>query len=68
MRAALDATAAAGEPPGVSLLARRAGVSRRFIYEHPELRAKIAHQAAQAAGQYAGAVTGSAAVTTATSG
>jgi hypothetical protein len=65
VRAALDAMAAAGEPPGVSLLARRAGVSRRFIYDHPELRAEIAHQAAQVAGQPAGAVTGSAAVTTA---
>lgn len=40
VRAALDAMAAAGEPPGISLLARRARVSRRFIYDHPELRAK----------------------------
>ncbi len=31
VRAALEAMAAAGEPPGVSLLARRAGVSRRFV-------------------------------------
>jgi hypothetical protein len=65
VRAALQALAAAGQPPGISLLARRAGVSRRFIYDHPELRAEIAHQAAQAASQHAGAVTASAAVTTA---
>jgi len=65
VRAALDALAAAGEPPGISLLARRAGVSRRFIYDHPELRAEITHQAAQVAGRHAGAVTASAAVTAA---
>ena len=52
VRAALDAMAAAGEPPGVSLLARRAAVSRRFIYDHPELRAEIAHHAAQVVGQH----------------
>ena len=63
--AALDAMAAAGEPPGISRLARRARVSRRFIYDHPELRAQIAHRAAQVAGQHAGAVTASATVTTA---
>jgi hypothetical protein len=63
--AALDAMAAAGEPPGISQLARRARVSRRFIYDHPELRAQIAHQAAQVVGQHAGAVTASAAVTAA---
>jgi len=63
--AALDAMAAAGEPPGISQLARRARVSRRFVYDHPELRAEIAHRAAQVAGQHAGAVTASAAVTAA---
>ena len=65
VRAALQAMAAAGEPPGISLLARQARVSRRFIYDHPELRAEIAHQAAQVASQHAGAVTASAAVTAA---
>ena len=55
VRAALDAMAA-GEPPGVSQLARRARVSRRFIYDHPELRAEIAHRARQVAGQCAGVV------------
>jgi hypothetical protein len=58
VRAALDAMAA-GEPPGVSQLARRARVSRRFIYDHPELRAEIAHRATQVAGQCAGVVTAS---------
>jgi hypothetical protein len=63
--AALDAMTAAAEPPGISQLARRARVSRRFIYDHPELRAQIAHRTAQITGQYATAVTGSAAVTAA---
>jgi len=65
VRAALGAMAADGEPPGVSRLARRARVSRRFIYGHPELRVEIAHRAAQVAGRHAGVVTASAAVTTA---
>ncbi len=39
--------------PGVSLPVRRAAVSRSFIYDHPELRAKIAHRAAQVADQNA---------------
>ena len=56
VRAALQAMAAAGEPPGISQLARRAQVSRRFIYDHPELRAEIAHGARQVAGQCAGVV------------
>jgi hypothetical protein len=55
VRAALDAMAA-GEPPGVSQLAM---VSRRFIYDHLELRAEIAHRATQVAGQCAGVVTAS---------
>jgi Family of unknown function (DUF6262) len=65
VRAALEAMAAAGEPPGISQLARRARVSRRFIYDHPELRAQIAHRAAQVAGRHAGTVAASTAVTAA---
>ena len=38
--AALDATLGTGEPLTIAALARRAGVSRRFIYDHPELRAE----------------------------
>lgn len=63
--AALDAMVAAGEPPGVSLLARRARVSRRFVYDHPELRAEVARRAAQVADHQASAVTASARATTA---
>lgn len=66
VRATLEAMTAAGEPPGISRLARRARVSRRFIYDHPDLRAEITHRAAQIASQHhAGTVTTSAAVTTA---
>ena len=65
VRATLEAMTAAGEPPGISQLARRARVSRRFIYDHPDLRAEITHRAAQIASQHAGMVTTSAAVTTA---
>jgi hypothetical protein len=39
--AAVDVIVAAGEPPGISLLAGRASVSRRFVYDHPELRAEV---------------------------
>jgi regulator of replication initiation timing len=63
--AALEAMVSTGEPPGVSLLARRAGVSRRFVYDHPDLRAEITRRAARIADQQAGAVTASARTTTA---
>ena len=63
--ATLQAMVAAGEPPGVSVLARRAQVSRRFVYDHPELRAELARQAAQVADHHAGPVTASARATTA---
>jgi hypothetical protein len=68
--ATLEAMVAAGEPPGVSVLARRAGVSRRFIYDHPEydhpeLRAELARRAAQVAGHHARTVSASARATTA---
>jgi hypothetical protein len=62
VRAALEAMVAIGDPPGVSTLARRAGVSRRFIYDHPELRAEVAQRASQVADQHAGAVGASARV------
>ena len=54
--ATLDAMVAAGEPPIVSVLARRAGVSRRFVYDHPELRAEVARRASQVADRQAGAI------------
>ena len=43
--AALDATLGTGEPLTIAALARRAGVSRRFIYDHPELRAEAGRAA-----------------------
>jgi len=55
VRAALAAAIDAGEPLTIAALARRAGVSRRFIYDHPELRAEAEHRAAQAAERRAAA-------------
>jgi chromosome segregation ATPase len=49
--AAVDARLAAGHELSVAALARHAGVSRKFIYAHPDLRLQIeqrAHQAAKA--------------------
>ena len=63
--AALEAMVAVGEPPGVSAVARRASVSRRFVYDHPELRAELARRAAQVADHHAGSVSASARATTA---
>jgi chromosome segregation ATPase len=63
--AALDAMVTAGEPPQISLLARRAKVSRRFIYDHPEIRAEANRRSAQVADRQAGAITASARVTAA---
>lgn len=45
--AAVDAHLAA-EDLSVAALARRAGVSRKFIYSHPDLRARIEQRAEQA--------------------
>ena len=63
--AALDATISAGEPLTIAALARRAGVSRRFVYDHPELRAEAERRSAQAADRRAGAITAGAQVTAA---
>lgn len=47
VRGALDAMAKAGDAVTISALARRARVSRQFLYRHPELRAEaLRHQAA----------------------
>ena len=43
--AAVDALAASGRALSVAAIARHAGVSRKFIYTHPELRAQIEHRA-----------------------
>jgi chromosome segregation ATPase len=46
--AAVDALAAAGREIGIAAIARHAGVSRKFIYTHPDLRAQIEQRAQQA--------------------
>jgi chromosome segregation ATPase len=46
--AAVDAHLAAGHDLSVAALARHAGVSRKFIYAHPDLRARIEQRAEQA--------------------
>ena len=46
---AADALAAAGRELSVAAIARHAGVSRKFIYAHPELRAQIQQRARQSA-------------------
>jgi chromosome segregation ATPase len=46
--AAVDAHLAAGRDLSVAALARHAGVSRKFIYAHPDLRARIEQRAEQA--------------------
>lgn len=53
--AALDAALGTGEPFTIAALARRAGVSRRFIYDHLELRAEAERRSAQAADRRAAA-------------
>lgn len=63
--AALDAMVLAEEAPTVASLARKAGVSRRFVYDHHELRAEIERRAAEVSDRYSGAVTAGARVTAA---
>ena len=49
VRAALAALAASGRAATIAQVAREAGVSRKFIYSHGELRAEIEHRALKAA-------------------
>ena len=65
MPAALNAALDADEPLTIAALARRAGVSRRFIYDHPELRTEAERRSAETAGRNARAATTSARVTVA---
>ncbi|HET7488266.1 MAG TPA: DUF6262 family protein [Acidimicrobiales bacterium] len=51
--AALDAMVSAGEPLQVTGVARRAAVSRRFVYDHPELRAEIARRSVEVTDRFA---------------
>jgi chromosome segregation ATPase len=46
--AAVDAHAATGQQLSIAAIARHAGVSRKFIYTHPDLRARIEQRARQA--------------------
>ena len=46
--AATQARLAAGDELTIAAIARHAGVSRKFIYAHPDLRAQIEHRALQA--------------------
>jgi chromosome segregation ATPase len=48
--AAVDARLAAGQELSLAGLARQAGVSRKFIYAHPDLRAQIEQRAQQSIG------------------
>lgn len=54
VRAALEATTVAGGSFSVSAIARTAGVSRRFVYDHPELRAEIELKAAESVERFSG--------------
>jgi hypothetical protein len=48
--AALEAVARRGQVPNVTGVARQAGVGRKFIYDHPDLRALIELRAVEAVG------------------
>jgi hypothetical protein len=56
---------ASGAALTVADLARRAKVSRRFIYDHPELRSDAEHQAATSAARHSRSVSAQTAVTVA---
>jgi len=63
--AALDSLVGASKPLAVARVARMAGVSRRFLYDHPELRAEVERRCAELAQQRARSTAGNARVTTA---
>lgn len=46
--AAADAAVERGGPLSIAVIARAAGVGRKFVYDHPDLRAMIELKAAQA--------------------
>jgi len=54
-----------GETTTIVGLAKRAGVSPRFVYNHPDLRAEIERRSAEIGDQIAGRVVASARVTSA---
>lgn len=61
--AALDAMVIAGEALQVAQVARRSAVSRRFVYDHPELRAEIERRSVEVADRFASTITAAARVT-----
>jgi len=61
--AAIDATLERGGPLSIASIARTAGVGRKFIYDHPDLRAQIELKAAQATHREANDLIASARVT-----
>ena len=65
VRAAINDLANSGTALNVAALARRAKVSRRFIYDHPELRAEAEQQAVLGTARDSAAVSVQTSVTTA---
>jgi len=61
--AAVDAELHRGRYPSIAGVARRAGVGRKFIYDHPDLKADIELKLAQATSRLAGDMVASARVT-----
>src|SRR3974390_1262645 len=61
--AAADAQLEAGRHPTIAGIARQAGVGRKFIYDHPGLRAGIELKAAQSTSRQASDTVASAPVT-----
>lgn len=61
--AATDALLEAGRHPSIASIARQAGVGRKFIYDHPDLKAGIELKAAQATRSHAGDLAAAARVT-----
>jgi hypothetical protein len=51
--AALQVVIDTGQPATIAALARRANVSRRFVYDHPELRAEAERRLAEATDRHA---------------
>ena len=63
--AATDAQIQTGRHPTISSVARQAGVGRKFVYDHPDLRADIELKLAQATARHTGDITAAARVTAA---
>lgn len=61
--AALDAAIESGRHPTIAGIARVAGVGRKFIYDHPDLRAQITLKLAQATERDANTMVAAARVT-----